>query len=50
MASSDLIGFIFKEALGPILLIAQWNALMILAGLYELIEESKLNQRLTNDL
>jgi hypothetical protein len=50
MASRDSIGLIFREALGPILLIAPWNASMILAGRYEPINESKLNQRLTNDL
>ena len=50
MATSDSIGFIFKEGLGPLLLIAPWNAPMILAGRYELIEEPKLNRRLTNDL
>jgi acyl-CoA reductase-like NAD-dependent aldehyde dehydrogenase len=32
MASPDTIGFIFREALGPILLIAPWNAPIILAG------------------
>ncbi|KAE9372002.1 ALDH-like protein [Stipitochalara longipes BDJ] len=32
MASPDTIGFIFREALGPILLVAPWNAPIILAG------------------
>jgi acyl-CoA reductase-like NAD-dependent aldehyde dehydrogenase len=32
MASSSTLGFIFREALGPILLIAPWNAPMILSG------------------
>jgi acyl-CoA reductase-like NAD-dependent aldehyde dehydrogenase len=32
VASPDTMGFIFREALGPILLIAPWNALLILAG------------------
>jgi acyl-CoA reductase-like NAD-dependent aldehyde dehydrogenase len=32
MASPDSMGFIFREALGPILLIAPWNAAIILAG------------------
>jgi len=32
MASPDTMGFIFREALGPILLIAPWNAPIILAG------------------
>jgi acyl-CoA reductase-like NAD-dependent aldehyde dehydrogenase len=32
MDSPDTMGFIFREALGPILLIAPWNASILLAG------------------